>query len=675
MQNRFTVKDFFYMLIGVVICVLIGFNIRATNREATNIESVNSNLTSQHATLSSLNSTLEEQRSAIVTLRESIAGLNPGEGLDAEAIRQLTETMRQGSGGTGIASESGSATSENTQNTARFQAGYNPKNVNPIHTSEQNMEGLPQQWQTAPDRELPEDFASGDTLIQVWQTDAQKLTPLVSTDSYSRRVFWYTLEYLVNIDLDAPFPHVPGLAKAWEVSDDGMELTFHINERARWWDGRPVTAEDVIFTWDSAVNERLDTAHLRSYIRDNVESWEAPGPHTVRFRMKQPYFDAVGICGNLLFIIPKHVYGDFDPETWNNDIPDLLRGSGPYVLESHRKNDEIVLVRNENYWGPKPPLERIVTRIIPNELPGLQQFRAENVDLITPTGEQWVENANARWLVDRDVTTNQYYSPRGGYAYIGYNLRRPHFADRRTRQALTMLIDREGLIDNVLNGQGRITTGPFFFKSDQFNDEIEPWPYDPERAISLLAEVGWEDTNNDGVIDKDLDGDGIRDPFEVTYLLPSGGSAGEKLQRFVQEGFRQAGIKLNLDQLEWTVFLDRLDSREYDMVTLSWTGNPETDPHQIWHSDSEPNKGSNHVGFINEEADRLIETARRELDDEKRMSLWHEFHALLHEEQPYTFLYSRPSRYFAHERLRNVEPRDYRPYFAEWYVPVQDQLR
>jgi len=670
MQNRFTVKDFFYMLIGIVACVLIWLSINATNREAANVARVDDNLTNQHATLGSLNESIKAQQAAINDLRRSIESIEvAGGGLDAEAIERLVQAMGSG------ASSSGSIPDTAAAPVRSFQDGYNPRNVNPIHTPTQNNEGLSQEWQVATDRDLPDDFAPGDELIEVWPTDAQKLTPLVATDAYSRRVFWYTLEWLVNFDLDAPFLYTPGLAKAWEVSDDGMELTYHINEKARWWDGTPVTAQDVVFTWDSAANEQMDTAHLRSYIKENVASWEAVDDHTVRFIMNLPYFDAVGVCGNLLPIIPKHVYGNFDAATWKDDIPDLLRGSGPFILEEWKKNEQIVLVRNENYWGPKPAVERYTIRIIVNDLPALQEFRAENVDVFAPTGEQWLANKDAEWVRQRGVTTRQYYTPRGGYLYIGYNLRRPHFADKRTRQALTMLIDRQAFIDSVYDGQGRVITGPFFILSDQYDQTIEPWPFDPDRARSLLREVGWEDTNGDGIIDKDLDGDGRRDPFEITYLVPSGGSTGEKIQRFVQEAFLLGGIKVNLDQLEWSVFLERVDTRQYDMVTMSWTGNPEGDPTQIWHSSSEPNRGSNHVGFINEEADRLIEAGRRELDREKRMEMWHQFHRLLHEEQPYTFITARPARYFAHERFQNVLPRDYRPYYPEWYVPAMDQLR
>ena len=275
----------------------------------------------------------------------------------------------------------------------------------------------------------------------------------------------------------------------------------------------------------------------------------------------------------------------------------------------------------------------------------------------------------------RGAQALRYDTPRAGYQYLGYNLRRPYCADKRTRQALTMLLDRGAIIDTLRNGMGAAITGPCYFKADPYDSSIEPWPYDPDRALRLLAEVGWRDTDGDGVIDMDLDGDGTREPFEFTFRVPSGLSFYERLQRFVQNAFKSAGIKVNLAQIEWSVFLERLNERQYDMVSLIWTGSPESDPYQIWHSTQEANRGSNHIGFNDPQADRLIEAGRRTMDYDQRMRIWHEFHALLHEEQPSTFLFAKPEQCFLHERFQNVRKHDYKLWQSEWYVSARAQLR
>lgn len=688
MQNRFTVKDFFYMLFAGVICLLLFLGMVKTQREVEMMETVDNTLKSQQATLASLSD-------AINKLRE-----RPG--LDAETLSSLLRSATPAASGPHSAvpspSPEGSARSSAARGPGRTPAavaasappnGADPYNLAtppsfeprydnpfPVWASNVNRMGLPQQWQVAPDAELPDDFAAGDTLVMSWNVEPGTLTPLLNNaDAYSTRVWWMTFDYLVNSDLDPPFGDMPGLAKSWEVSPDGLVLTFHINENAVWQDGKPVTADDVVFTWDLAVNPKIDSTRVRSYITDNVEKWEKIDARTVRFTMKHTYFNAVGVCGNLIPIIPQHVYGDFSEEVYNKDISDLLVSNGPFKLESWEKTKQLTLVRNENYWGPKPALNKIIIRFIKNELSNLQEFWAGNLDMVYPTPDQWAGNVESERFKERNAQPILYYTPQGGYGYLGYNQRRPCFSDKRTRQALTMLVDRQGLIDTLFGGVGRETTGPFSIVGEQYDQSVKPWPYDPKRARALLAEVGWADQDGDGVLDMDLDGDGTRDPFEVTFLANSGSPLTEKIQRFVLEAFKQGGIKVNLDTLEWSVFIERLNQSAFDMVTLSWTSSPESDPYQIWHSSQAENRGSNRIAYNNPEVDRLIEAGRTTLNKPERMETWRKIHRIIHEDQPYTFLYALPKRIFLDGRFKNVVPRAYREFQQEWFVPAADQLR
>ncbi len=536
-----------------------------------------------------------------------------------------------------------------------------------------NREGKPQQWQTAPDDALPEDFASGDELIKVWNAEPPTLTPFVSRDAYSTRIYREVLEQLVWYDVDT-LRIVPGLAKSWEYSDDGLTLTFYLFENATFSDGKPVTAEDVVFSFDLASNPEIDAPVIRSYIADNVASWRAVDTHTVEFTLTKPYFLSLEVCGQH-WILPRHVYGDYPPNVYNTEIRDVLVGSGPWKLERWDKGTQIVLTRNENYWGPKTPLNRQTIRYINSDLAELQEFWAGNADLIEPSSEQYTQYKSSQEIDGRNAEAFEYDSPLGGYSYIGYNHRRPVFADRRVRQAMTMLIDRWELIDTLRNGIGQVVSGPFYYGADQYNIDIDPWPYDPDAARALLAEAGWEDTDGDGVIDKDLDGDGIRDPFQFTFLMPSGSVITERLQRYVLDQCNEAGIKVQLDELEWSVFEKRLTERDFEVVCLSWTGSPESDPFQIWHSSQAENRGSNYIGYRNDEVDRLIEEGRSTLDYNARMEIWHEVHRLIHEDQPYTFLFSRPTVVFIDKRFRNVKRHPFRLYASEWYVPQVQQMR
>jgi len=527
-----------------------------------------------------------------------------------------------------------------------------------------NRMGKPQQWQTAADGELPDGFAPGGELIMVWNSEPGTLTPFVSRDAYATRVYRQVLEPLIWHDVDT-LRWVPGLARDWSISEDGLEITFDLFEHATFSDGHPVTAEDVVFSFDLIANPEIDAPVLRSYIMDNVASWRAEGDHRVVFTMKQPYFKALEITGNN-WVLPKHVYGDVPPSVYNTDMRKRLVGSGPWVLGEWNEDKNIVLRRNENYWGPKTPMDALTVAIIQTDLAEQQQYRADEVDMIGPSAEVWSKHRNSEWLAEKGQSF-MYYSPLGGYTYMGYNLRLPKFADKRVRQALTMLVDRQEIIDTLREGIGEVVTGPFFFQSDQYDPEIQPWPYDLEFAMEKLEEAGWADTNNDGVLDKDLDGDGVRDPFTINFLVPSGSAFGERLQRYVQSNFAEAGIAVNLETQEWAVFESRLTERDFEMVMLAWTSSAESDPYQIWHSSQAENRGSNYIGYKNLAVDELIEEARRTMDYDRRMEMWQEVHALINEDQPYTFLFNRPSLVFVDHEYKFPKHLQ-RLVYSEWWV-------
>ena len=221
MQNRFAAKDFFYMLIGLTVCLLLFLNMLKTDREVVSLENVGAALKSQATTLGKLEAAITELGGSLRIDPGALVAPTPDDPVSSRSDVPLNIARRPS-----------------------YEPGYDIRFG--AMSSAVNRRGLPQQWQTAPDAELPQDFATGDTVVLSWSADSDTLTPVVATDAYARRIFWEVLEQLVHLDIDAPFSYVPGLARSWEVSDDGMELTFHLFENATWSDGRPVTADDVV---------------------------------------------------------------------------------------------------------------------------------------------------------------------------------------------------------------------------------------------------------------------------------------------------------------------------------------------------------------------------------------------------------------------------------------------
>jgi peptide/nickel transport system substrate-binding protein len=232
---------------------------------------------------------------------------------------------------------------------------------------------------------------------------------------------------------------------------------------------------------------------------------------------------------------------------------------------------------------------------------------------------------------------------------------------------MTHLIDRLAIKEHILrNPEAEIPTGNFYIFGPQSDPNIKPWPYDPQKARQLLDEAGWIDHDGDGIRDKN----GV--PFRFKYMIVSDMALHEQIAKLVKDAAAGAGIVVELDPYEWSVFSQRVLDRNFDAVSMSWGGPVEEDPYQIWHS-SQRQKGSNYVDFNNPQADSLIEQARQTLDADKRNALYHKFHRILHEEQPYTFIYTRPEQRFLDKRFQNVIIHKLGINEREWYVPANLQ--
>jgi peptide/nickel transport system substrate-binding protein len=304
-----------------------------------------------------------------------------------------------------------------------------------------------------------------------------------------------------------------------------------------------------------------------------------------------------------------------------------------------------------------------VFKIITDPTVALQVLKKQEMDFMGFTPIQWVRQTDSERF-SRNFDKIRY--PSLGYSYIGWNLRKPMFSDKRVRRALTMLLDREAFVKNIWYGLGRVVSGNFFIDTPEYDRSIIPWPYDPKAAVGLLKEAGWIDHDGDGIIDRN------GTPFSFEFTFSSGSTTGEQLGTILQESLKQVGIEMTIRKLEWALFTQRLDDRAFDAVTLGWRLPVLADPFQVWHS-SQAKDGSNFVGFVNEEADRIIEEARSEFDRDKRAAMYRKFHRILHEEQPYIFLFSRDSLVAVDKRFENVKVYPLGVDSTEWYVPAADQ--
>jgi peptide/nickel transport system substrate-binding protein len=488
-------------------------------------------------------------------------------------------------------------------------------------------------------------------LVAQLGADPPSLNTIVDSDWSAAQITEHRVyESLVEVDpYDHPqYRHRPALAERWEISPDQKTYTFYLRRDVRFHDGTPFTARDVVATFEKVQDPTTKAMHVRAYTQD-IESFEALDEFTVRFRLRRPYFLVMDGIFVDVPIQPAHVISKLSGTQYNDAATNPLNrhpvGTGPFRFESWVSNQRISLVRNERYYRRAAYLDRVVFRVVKEAAISLELAERQELDIVTRIrAEQWVKMDPARFRSKYHRQLS--YDP--NYAWIGYNQARAIFQEKAVRRAMTKLVNRPGIISALQYGLARPTTCHFFAESDACDPSLLPLPYDPAAAVKELEAAGWVDKNGDGVRERG------GQPLRFGLMIPAGSEDVARMATLLKESFAKAGVDMYLSRVEWSAFVRRLRDRDFDACTLAWSnGSPRSDPAQIWHSAS-VNGGSNYIGFRNPRADDLIERARSELDDTKRNGMYRELGRILHDEQPYTWLYTRPRLALIHRRVHGV---------------------
>lgn len=556
------------------------------------------------------------------------------------------------------------------------------------------------------------DDNTGDWLIIHELSDSDKIHPQVSHGADATYIEEKIFESLLTQNKHT-LEMIPQLAVTMpDISDDKLEYTFELRQDVYFSDGTPLTAHDVVFSLKALRNPFADSASLRNYFNNLAKAELVDGdPYKVRFICSDVYFKHDLFIGGLK-IYPRHYYdpdnileqytfeelnmliddvADKDPEQfaelpaykfaefWNSkDLGRSPMGSGPYLLTEWVTDDRLVLERDPNYWGDKAGIAnrgyaaKQIHKTVKDFDAALIGLKSGELDIIySLPQDKFQMKTNSRKFVD-NFNKELFYIP--SYSYIGWNSKNPIFQSKMIRRAMTHLCDREQIIEVLYFGNAMVAKSNVYFKRPEYNDNIEPWEFNPDLAREILKSEGWEDTDGDGILDKMFNGEKV--PFEFTFLTNNGNEYRKQTGLIMAEELRKVGIKADVQTLEWSVFLNTVRDQVYDAVILGWvTSVTDTDPYQIFHSSQAVGRGSNYVSFIHERGDELIELNRKEFDPEIRKEYMMEFQEILHEEQPYTFTYIPTSNIVYHKRFRGVTVFPVRPGYdpLEWWVPVMYQ--
>jgi peptide/nickel transport system substrate-binding protein len=499
----------------------------------------------------------------------------------------------------------------------------------------------------------------GDTFIEASIGDASTLLPVLASDSSSSGINGLIYNGLIRYDKDLNI--VGELAKSWDISDDNLTITFHLRDDVQWHDGVPFSSADVKFNYELYIDPKTPTAYAEAF--KQVESVEAPDPLTFIVHYERPY--APALMSWSMAVHPQHLLEGVD--ITHSDLARNPVGTGPYRFVEWVGGEKIVLESNPEYFAGQPYLKRVVVRVIPDTTTQFLELRTGNLDFMGLLPLQYDRQTNTPAF---KRLYNKYRYLNFGYSYLGYNLRRPLFQDKRVRQALSYAIDKQEIIDGVLLGYGVVATGPYKPDTWVYNPNVKRYPYDPQLAQQLLKEAGWSDHDGDGVLDKN------GQPLAFTIVTNQGNDLRAKAGEIIQRRFSEIGVDVKLRVVEWATFLKEfINPGNFDATILGWTGGPEPDQYNIWHSSKTAPGQLNFIGYANSEVDHLLEEGRRVYDQAERKAYYDRFQEILAEEQPYTFLYVAEALPAVSKRFRGVEaaPAGIRYNFEKWYVPEAEQ--
>ena len=453
-------------------------------------------------------------------------------------------------------------------------------------------------------------------------------------------------------------------------------VVFHLRRGVKFHDGHEFDSDDVRFTYESIIDVRNRSPRIPDY--EPVKSVETPDKYRVRVVYKRLFSPGFGTWG--MQVLPEHLLNEKKMraeakakgiafEEFNMRKSKFNRhpiGCGPFKFAEWEHNKHVKLRRFDGYWEGPPEFNEYVSQVIPDHQAQKRAFLAGKLD-----------SFSAGPKFSNDERFQRFSGLSYGYTYIGYNMRRKLFQDKRVRRALGMAIDVDAVIKRIVHGQAERITGPFVVQTDFYDKTVRPLPYDPKAAVRLLREAGWRRAEN-GWLEKN----GKR--LQFTLITNTGNDVRKAITEAAKESWRKIGVDVSVDMLEWAVFISKhIDQGDFDACILGWSMGIEPDLYQIWHSSQSVPSQLNFCAFKNKQADDLIVRIRQEYDKKKQVQLCHKLHRIIADEQPYTFLFVRrwtallnkrivivrrdeKGKILGYERIKQAKSADYTFDFNRW---------
>ena len=500
----------------------------------------------------------------------------------------------------------------------------------------------------------------GGQIVEGAFSDAETLNGILTQDTASSRVISMLTKSVIGTHPENTEP-IPELAEDWDISEDGLEYTFHLREDVTWHDGEQLTAADVVFTFETHMHEETGSPRTAE-LTARIDTVEATDDYTVQFTLNMqasPFLQQ----NMVYYIVPEHVLGDVEPADlaahgFSTGEQGVTIGCGPFQFEEWVSGDYVMLTKYEDYYEGEPNIDTWIRRIVPDQTVLAQQIGTGEVDY-GAIQESDYESLDQQDSVD--VTEFDTFN----FTFYAYQLnpeRTTLFEEPEVRQALVYGLDRSSMVDAIRFGIGEVARGTmprpsWAYDPDSLDRDYE---FDPDRAREMLEEAGWVE-GDDGIRERD----GERFSFEI--YTNAGNEIREQYVTVMQEQWREIGVECIPQTEEWNAFLDRITgTRDFDMflVGFSWG----VDPHQetMWGTGG----GFNMNEYSNPDVDDLLAQGLETTDQDERREIYTEMQNIILEDVPSVILDFPQGIYGVNQRCHNIFPNDV--YFTvnahEWWV-------
>jgi len=468
------------------------------------------------------------------------------------------------------------------------------------------------------------------TLHLSTSTNPSRLNPLLATDAGSSEIAGFIFNGLVKYDKYGK-KIIGDLASSYAFKDD-VTVVFYLRHGVKWHDGQEFTAQDVVFTYDLIHSPKVVTPYTSTFRM--VKSVKAIDNYTVEVVYKKPYFKALETW--MMQIVPKHILEN-EENVMGSSFNTAPIGTGPYRLTKLEFSKNIELTAFEDYFEHKPYINKISFHVIADPTTRFLMLKSKQIDIGSLEPMQLERQVKSKFFESYKKIEQISHS----YTYLGFNLRHKKFQDARVREALSLGIDRQELVDILFLGHGQICKGPFLPGGPSFNEKVKVPTLNQKKAKTLLKVAGYTKEH----------------PFEFEIATSNSSEVRPYAAQIIQHQLAKIGVIVNLRVMEWQAFLNMVVfPREFDTVLLGWSLSLTPDPYLVWHSDNDKPGAFNFIGYKNEKVDTLIKEAEGLVDREKLAKVQKKIFKRIVDDNAYLFLYIPNSISVIDKAISPIEP-------------------